>query len=600
MPPASRKKGKKYPKQTKQPAAPAAVFLLPRSWEDRLELCVGWVVCLIIVATPFVYNARLSNFADLPQRTAVQAGIALLCVFGLARSAVLCRLVVPRDICSCALAVFACWALASALWSANPYEALFSSVHWAACALAALGLIAWMHADTWLGRFVFSVVASGALVTALALCQMLGWVTGIPSIRTPSAAFANPNVLAEFLSMTIVVSVCAGLYLRRRVVLAALCWLVVAAGLVVLYGTACRSAWLAVVCACVWIAVLALKRAAGWKLCVPAALLLIGMAGYVGYVSMTHSAVKRTLDGSAQYRLIIWHNTAEIVKQRPVTGYGAGSFASMYGAVLNVNEQDRTFGKEKQVRRAHNDFVQTAAELGLPGVALLLLFFMGALLISLRLMVPQRTPFECFILLAFSGALVAFMVTACFGFPFQRALTSLLACMSAGMVISLYSRERSMFFIISRRGFLIAGVLGAAAAGIVLLQFNMGAIASDGFYKRAVAMEKRGNNAKALEFSGKAHALRPGRMDVLTTLGRAYITTGNLDEGIAALEIVTSRQPYNLNALFILGAGYANAGRSAEAQEVFRRVLEIKSDFVEARQVVSRLKAQGGVRVNFK
>ena len=71
-------------------------------------------------------------------------------------------------------------------------------------------------------------------------------------------------------------------------------------------------------------------------------------------------------------------------------------------------------------------------------------------------------------------------------------------------------------------------------------------------------------------------------------------------EGIAALQTVIKNQPYNLNALFILGVGYANVGRSAEALETFRRVLAIKSDFVEARSIVSRLKASGRVKVNLQ
>ena len=113
-------------------------------------------------------------------------------------------------------------------------------------------------------------------------------------------------------------------------------------------------------------------------------------------------------------------------------------------------------------------------------------------------------------------------------------------------------------------------------------------------------MEKKGLNAKALDFGLQAIAARPGRMDVLTTVGRAYITTGRLDEGIAALQTVIKHQPYNLNALFILGVGYANAGRSAEALETFRRVLAIKPDFIEARPIVSRLKAHGRVKVKLK
>jgi tetratricopeptide (TPR) repeat protein len=288
------------------------------------------------------------------------------------------------------------------------------------------------------------------------------------------------------------------------------------------------------------------------------------------------------------------------VKQRPLAGHGAGSFAAMYGSVVNTRHRDPAFGKETQIRRAHNDFVQAAIELGLPGVVLLAAFAGGVLILSLRLMNAQRTEFEQCILCAGSGALAAFLVCACFGFPLQRAVTPLLAFTCAAMISALYCREKNAFFVFSRRSVCVAAALFFAVAGLGVLRFNQGNIESDGYYRRALAFEKRGNNTSARAFAKRAHAASPDRMDVLITLGRACITTGRLDEGIRALETVTARQPYNLNALFILGAGYANAGRSTDALEAFRRVLEIKPDFSEAQRIVSRLKSQGRVKVNFR
>lgn len=600
---------KKKPKSNKKKnlqygAAPAVVRGIAHgdgqlSWEQRLDFCTGWLACLIIIVSPLVFNARISNFADLPQRAFIQAAVALFCVLGLVRAAAQRRLAVPRDVCSCALAAFVCWAFASALWSTNSYDALYAAVHWSACALAALGLVAWMHSDVWLGRFAGSMVVSGALVTGISLVQLSGGLRGIPSVKVPSAVFANPNVLGEFLCMTILFSASAACLLRRRPVGAALCWIAVAAGLVVLYLTHCRAAWLAIGCATLWSAGLLLKRRTGWKVFTPVAALILCACFAAGLVLMKQPVVKRSLDGSAHYRLIVWDNALELLKQRSVTGYGAGSFASMYGSVVNTWQTDPAFGKDVQIRRAHNDFVQTAVELGLPGAALLLFFFAGVLVLALRLMHAQRTAFEEFLLYAGSGALVAFLVTACFGFPFQRAVTPLLAFASAGMILALYCREKKLLYIFSREKILIAAACFFALAGLVALRFNLGTIESDGYYKRAVALEKRGSNVRALEFALKARDASPARMDVLTTVGRAYVTTGRLEEGIDALETVTARQPYNLNALFILGAGYANAGRSAEALEAFRRVLEIKPDFEEARRIVNRLKFQGRVKVNF-
>ena len=471
----------------------------PRCEGQTWDACIGWLACLIIIVSPLVFNARIRDFADLPQRTFIQAAVALFCILGLMRVVVLrCRLELPRDVCSCALAVFACWALLSVSWSLSSYTAMYSAVHWAACALAVLGLAAWMRSDLWLGRLAVSFVVSGALVSSVALSQLFLGMTRIPSVKIPSAAFANPNVLAEFLCITIAFAAFAGWFARRRLLLAVLCWCVCAAGLLVLYYTHCRSAWLAIVCLLLWSAGLLLKRYAGWKLFVPVAVLVLCLGGYAGLTLATNPAVKSAFDGSANYRLIVWNNTLELLKQQPVLGHGAGSFPNMYGAVLNVNQADPSFGKDVQIRRAHNDFLQTAVELGLPGFLLLVLFAGGVLVMALRLMNAQRTDLEQFVVFAASGALVTFLVNAFFGFPFQRAVTPLLAFLSAGMIIALYCRQRGKFFYLSRRGVLIAAVIVIAVLGALLLRFNLGIIESDAYYKRALAMEKKGLNVKAL------------------------------------------------------------------------------------------------------
>jgi O-antigen ligase len=561
--------------------------------------CAGWFACLLILVAPLVFNARLRDFADLPQRTFIQAAVALFCVLGVMRAAVMrIRLEVPRDFCSCSLAVFTCWALASILWSSGLYNSFYASVHWSACAAFALVLVTWLRSDIWLRRFAGTIVVSGMLVGSLALSQQFLGMTRIPVVKIPAAAFGNPNILAEFLCCTIAFSLFAGWYARRRLFPALLCWSACAAGISLLYFTHCRSAWLAIGCLVLWSLCLYIKRRAGWRMFLLAAVLMLGLGGYTGYAFVKNPVLKSAIDGSANYRLIVWDNSFELIKQQPLLGHGAGSFPFVYASVVNSNRADRRFDKDIQIRRAHNDFLQTVVELGLPGFVLLVFFAGGVLVLTLRLMDAHRTDLERFILFAASGALVTFLVNASFGFPFQRAVTPLFAFASAAMIIALYCRQRAAFFVLSRKGILITIALTVAISGVLLLRFNLGIIESDAYYKLALAMEKRNRNAKALMYGLQALAARPGRMDVLTTVGRAYITTGQLDKGIDALQTVIEQQPYNLNALFILGVGYANAGRSVEALGSFRRVLAIKPDFIEARPIVSRLKAHGRVKVN--
>ena len=86
----------------------------------------------------------------------------------------------------------------------------------------------------------------------------------------------------------------------------------------------------------------------------------------------------------------------------------------------------------------------------------------------------------------------------------------------------------------------------------------------------------------------------------MTTAGRAYVTTGKLDKGIEALEAVSRNQPYNLNAHFILGSAYANAGQTEKALAAFRKVLKITPFFSEAKKIIVSIKAFGKVKVNLR
>jgi tetratricopeptide (TPR) repeat protein len=58
------------------------------------------------------------------------------------------------------------------------------------------------------------------------------------------------------------------------------------------------------------------------------------------------------------------------------------------------------------------------------------------------------------------------------------------------------------------------------------------------------------------------------------------------------------KYPFNLNALFFLGAAYANADENEKALKTFMQILQIKPDFPDAKKIVFSIKAYGKVRVN--
>jgi len=65
-------------------------------------------------------------------------------------------------------------------------------------------------------------------------------------------------------------------------------------------------------------------------------------------------------------RPLYWANTLAIVGDFPLFGTGLGTFASAYGAY------EKETSSEMALRHAHNDYLESAAELGIVGTALLL------------------------------------------------------------------------------------------------------------------------------------------------------------------------------------------------------------------------------------
>jgi O-antigen ligase len=70
---------------------------------------------------------------------------------------------------------------------------------------------------------------------------------------------------------------------------------------------------------------------------------------------------------AANGRLSIWKSALDMIKDHPGTGTGWGTFRSVYPSY----RRDRVF---HGIAFAHNDYLQIAAGMGLPGLGLFLLF----------------------------------------------------------------------------------------------------------------------------------------------------------------------------------------------------------------------------------
>ncbi len=265
------------------------------------------------------------------------------------------------------------WASLSLLWTASLHLSLLSLSNWAAGLL-----LAWILYRVRPAYRVYLAVALGLGLLWLGRMSLVDWVqsarAGDPTWRV-FASFANPNLYADYLILLIPLFLF--LFLRSH----RLPW-VLASGsvctlaLLSLILTGSRggmlSLGLGLLYCLLWLGFFLLRRdyplegvkmtQRGVRLIV-LSLLLLPFWGYVSRPIVVRIGERRVQQiASSSFRLYTWRATLRMIKERPLTGTGVGSFPVTFPR----------FAIAGYTRHSHNTYLQTGAELGLPGLFALL------------------------------------------------------------------------------------------------------------------------------------------------------------------------------------------------------------------------------------
>lgn len=126
-------------------------------------------------------------------------------------------------------------------------------------------------------------------------------------------------------------------------------------------------------------------------------------------------------DASAMSRVHAWMVTAEVSRDRPILGTGAGTFMAAWTAYAPAGVPPRAY-------MAHNIFLQTVAELGLAGFAIFLCFTSAAIGRLLPLARGPEFQLERALLAAAAGHLVCCLFSGFLGTVHYYVLLALVAC----------------------------------------------------------------------------------------------------------------------------------------------------------------------------
>jgi len=579
-----------------------ALNLSRELWALRIDNTIRILAILLLGIAPLVFISGLYDFADLPQRTFIQA-VAVVLILLRAVIVLLKREIhIPRNPVFIVIIAFVGWSSLSMLWAHNSYEWFYSTIHFISCAIIVFSISSTLFPGTWISGIRITLFFTAACVAALGLMQHFFEVSWVPMSVSPAATFGNPNMAAEYLAIILPLIIAAGIF-QQGIVLRCTAWVVVLVSALFLFYARCRGAWLAVFCAILYMGISSVCMRLPKNVLVRSLI-----AGSVLSICMIllilFSAPGKKLQQAAysEYRLIPWKNALYMAMEKPLRGFGAGNFKVFYPQFSHKAVVDPAFDVGKIVGKVHNDYIQTAVELGLPGTVLFILLPVYGLIAAWRLRSagPGSVDFKPLVT-GLSGGLIAFMVVAFFSFPMERSMPPLLLFMYLGILAVLYNQPgcRGTYWAIK-----VPHPAGAALfallciAGVGLIRFNYNNLTCDGYYFETMGMEKTGQARAALSEGLKAQKFNTYRMDIMTAVGRAYVAIGEFDNAIKTLSGVLDKYPCNLNALFFLGAAYANADENEKALKTFVRILQIKPDFIDARNIVFAIKANGKVRVN--
>ena len=301
---------------------------------------------------------------------------------------------------------------------------------------------------------VWGLLAAYAVFTVLGLFQAFGGSLSfmIPISRYyPASTFANRNIAAQFIVFGLPFLLFAALAVRRRgrgkfrLFLPAGLLVVGIGALVLLFSNASKNGILA-------LGVEALFLSLAWyrfrvrkepepgrlrRLLLPAA---ASLAVLFLIVALTLAAPRirarlsyswkrfqeKGVTGVLQARYLFWRNTLVMIEDHPLAGVGPGNFRIVYPRYSRSYAWDMVSGYKKRARKAHNDYLQVAAECGIPALVVLLLL-LGRQFYLLK--IPEEPEAEDDDgaagveewRLPLGASLAAYAVVMCFSFPLQLA-----------------------------------------------------------------------------------------------------------------------------------------------------------------------------------
>lgn len=356
---------------------------------------------------------------------------------------------------------------------------------------------------------LFKAITLFAAIEAL-LCigQFFGIIKTYNDYFTVTGSWENPNVTAMFLALTIPVML--HLIISGKSVLKLLSIGILSLTIIALLLLQCRTALIGSLVA-VFILINYRYGVTGWltnkrnrSVSIVIGILFIAVA--IPTISYLYNAKKASADG----RKLVWKLSAQMILDKPISGYGYGLFEKNYN-VFQSNYFKTGNGSYEEIQQAdyvhmaYNEFLENAVQGGVLG-----LLFIGALfLVLLRAPIfpapvtsrQSKDEPENYFIVAYAG-IAAFAAMSLCNFTVQAIPAMCLfilyaSCLSAHPSLRRFPVGKWERPFNLKYSFLLN--MGVVFLGLFLLYQNVSTGYASVLNKRAATEAKHGNNQSAIQ-----------------------------------------------------------------------------------------------------
>ncbi|MBC8385791.1 MAG: O-antigen ligase family protein [Candidatus Cloacimonetes bacterium] len=143
---------------------------------------------------------------------------------------------------------------------------------------------------------------------------------------------------------------------------------------------------------------------------------------------------------SIKMRIAKWRNGLEMIKDKPLTGFGLGSFEAAYPLYFKKAIKDPGYNAGYFHGGIHNDLFQFAIELGIPGLAIFIAILLTIFYFLIKL-IKRSTKIETIFFLSCLAGISGLLVESFFNYPLRHPTYMFIFAIIIGLISGIYSRR---------------------------------------------------------------------------------------------------------------------------------------------------------------